>query len=363
MARRDVFLLPLIAFITGLVSLGAIEFSARAFWTSQKVDTCRDERGAKPNCVTKVKTEESGWITYTYNDCGHRADHPCAKDDGSSRIAVIGTSVSSGQWVSFNETFSGRLERGLTDQCGRPVDVQDVVLAGHTGGEGGAGWSRIRSTASAALALKPDVLVAIVTPFDLSEYTPPKPAGDVRNGQGNPASPSFVSLVQRAKALVVDSRAMRAAQHFLYSNLPRYLPLYLQHGDEADFLRPPLSPAWEARLGLADRVLGAIADEAQAAHVPFLVAYVPSRAQAALVAIPQRGVDPFALPNTLSVIVRRHNAKFVDVTTLMGRRGEDSELYFPADSHPTGAGHQVIASAIRGALNDVPAFSTCSPPM
>ena len=79
------------------------------------------------------------------------------------------------------------------------------------------------------------------------------------------------------------SRAVLMAQHFLYENLDSYLPLYLKHGDEADFLRPPFSPAWRRRLAVFDREVAEISARAREAGAPMTLVFVPQRAQALLV--------------------------------------------------------------------------------
>jgi hypothetical protein len=282
---------------------------------------------------------------------------------------VVGTSISSGYWTPYEQTFSGRLEKTLSQTCRTNVDFQTERLIGLTG-EGGAKWSRVSDTVPAALAVHPDVLVTVMGPYDLEQYMPPSPAGALSPSSSGPAkakirlkSPfSIEGLKSRFAGVIKDSRAAYMAQHFFYLNLPRYIPLYLKHGDAADFLRPPYTMLWRARLAFADRIIGKIADQANAAHVPLIVVFMPNRAETALAAFPQAGIDPYALPDALRQIVHSHGGAFVDVTQIAKGLKQQDHLYYPVDGHPTGDGHALIAQALQPVLlADARALGQCRP--
>jgi hypothetical protein len=151
------------------------------------------------------------------------------------------------------------------------------------------------------------------------------------------------------------------AQHFLYLDLNRYLPLYLEHGDAADFLRPPFTPAWKARFAAADRMIGWMSDKARDHGVPLVVVFLPNRPETALVSMPRAGIDPFALPNALGRIVRAHHAIFVDLTRMTAAANAPNSLFYPIDGHPTAAAHALIAKALVPLLvSKVHALAICS---
>ena len=167
------------------------------------------------------------------------------------------------------------------------------------------------------------------------------------------------------RTLVVRLRASRAtliAQHFFSENLDAYLPLYLEHGDEADFLRPPLTAAWQRRLTLFDREIGEIAARTQANGVPFMLVFVPLRAQAALLRwkhLPQ-GVDPTLLGKAIGDVARRHGVAYLDLTETIGDRPDVTSLYYPVNSHPNGEAGEIIAGALAAALiADNNSLATC----
>lgn len=119
-------------------------------------------------------------------------------------------------------------------------------------------------------------------------------------------------------------------------------------------------------MGFVDTLLGHITDRTSAAKVPFVLVFVPSRASAAIVATDNEfgGIDPIALGDAIGEIARRRGAEYIDMSELMGSSDDLASEYFPADGHPSGPGHAVIARAVvQSLLNKVPPFSTCrSPP-
>ena len=367
--RRDLWLLPLIALCTVLVLLVAAEVLARAAWPEQERDSCEVAGSGgmrfQPNCRSRVKVAEGPWVEYRTNRCGYRTDADCGdKPAGSLRIAVIGSSISRGHWVSYRESFAGRLEEDLAQSCGRAVEVQNLA-ASQAGGKDGSTWHRMADRVGEALALRPDAIVTVLGPYDLEQYTALPGALSVSTFA--PASSWRGFAMAWLHANVVDpSRAIRMAQHYFYLDLGRYIPLFLQHGDSADFLRPPFTPAWQLRLRIVDETIGRVADQAQAAHVPLVVAFMPSRAQAALAARQDMppGLDPFALGRALAWIVGVHGAQFVDVTQAAREvPGVANGDYYPVDGHPNGQGHAMLADALETALvSGTTAFKGCHLP-
>ena len=356
---RDWIILPLLSILSLGLLLGLSEVGARIVWPEHLEDRCAVPDPTlglrfQPNCVAKVKSAETPWLDNSYNACGFRTAEPCGpKLDRGFRVAVIGSSISSGYLVPYAETFSARTTALLQQHCHVPVDFQNLALPG-------TGLEKAVFRVDTALALQPNVVLMALSAHDL----------EVFHGDQPPAGPSAAAeksggLGEAMRTLVVRLRASRAtliAQHFLYENLDAYLPLYLEHGDEADFLRPPLSAAWQHRLALFDREIGEISARTQANGVPFMLVFVPLRAQAALLRwkhLPQ-GVDPTLLGKAIGDVARQHGAVYLDLTETIGDRPDVTGLYYPVDSHPNAEAGGIIADALATALiADNDSLATC----
>lgn len=351
---RDWVLLPLLALMTLIVLFGATEVAARLLWPEQPKDACSTPDPVlglrfTPNCRATMKVAESPWVENAYNGCGARTAEPCgARPRGGLRAAIIGTSIASGFLVPYEQTYAARATRLLSERCAMPVEFQNLAVPG----------VNLRTAplhVPAALAVHPDAIILPFSVYDLEvlgqrqvETAPPPPPSGLKG------------LMTRAVMAVRSSRAAHMAQHFLYQDLDQYLPLYLSHGDEADFLRTPLSPAWRARLDLLHETVSAVTAQAGPAGVPVLVVFVPSRPQAALARWPRRdaGLDPTALGRALEKEVQRAGAQFLDLTADFAARPDAAALYYPVDGHPNAQGQAVIASGLVAGLaarGDLPA--------
>jgi hypothetical protein len=196
-----------------------------------------------------------------------------------------------------------------------------------------------------ALALQPDLLLMALSAHDLEVL-----GGGTQDAapSSKPSSRTFNRILLATAARLRASRAVAVAQHFLYENLEVYLPLYLKHGDEADYLRPPLSSAWQRRMELFDQEIAKVAAQSKAAHVPFMVVFVPQRAQAALLQwrhLPP-DIDPDLLGKTLSEVTRRNGVLYLDLTRTIVANGTIKGLYYAVDSHPNGTAGAIIADSI-----------------
>ncbi len=349
--KRDFLLIPLISLLTVIVMLAGAEVTARAVWPEEKGDTCmvRDPLvRARPraNCVSRMKAAEGPWVENRYNACGYRSGGDCtARPPKSPRLVVMGASTSWGYLVPYGQTWSTRAAQALSARCGAPVDVQSL-----------SGYPNLNEDAlrvPEAVALDPRLVVLVVTPFDLMEAPEggfnPIPVKPAARPQAGAAKPQGIAAI---RGLLASSRAMFMAQHYLFQNGPVYVSMYLRYGDKAAFLRPPFTPAWQARLAYVDGAVGFISGKLAAAHVPFAVMYVPQQAQATLTATGQAppGVVPTALSQAIGDIARRHGAGFIDVNAQF-RGVKDPEAYFyNADGHPNAHGHELIARAAAAAM-------------
>jgi hypothetical protein len=383
--RRDWIILPLLSLLTVGLLTGVSEVAARLLWSEQLVDSCGVADPVfglhfKPNCRSEVKSAESPWLENAYNGCGFRTAEDCGpKAANQVRVAVVGSSISSGYLVPYPRTFTAQATEMLRRRCHAPVDFQNL------GVPGGGQIEKVPLHLDAALGLHPNMVLMVISEFDLQSLQAPvaaaaaaktsvqaaaagtaaaaagtaaaaagTAAADAGPGDGKaaaPAVPGPTGLGEEIRQIVVKLRASRAvlvAQHFLFENIDAYLPLYLQHGDEADYLRPPLSPAWRRRLDQFDQEIGEIASRTGAEQTPFMLVYLPSRAQAALMHWKNRpaGIDPALLGQDLGVIARRHGIDYLDLTETIADHADPAGLYYPEDSHPNAAAGGIIADAI-----------------
>jgi hypothetical protein len=263
------------------------------------------------------------------------------------RVVTLGTSISRGYWVPYADSFSGRLEQDLSRSCGRPVQFQNIsvgVAQPHA-------WHTVTQKVATALGLDPDAIVLVVSNFDLEQYTQTSPEEPTANTP-SPAHALTSTLGELRTLFADDSRAMTVAMHFAFSDPNRYLRFFSQHGDSADYLRPPLSAAWRFRLEKVDETVASIAAAAQTAHVPLLLMRAPPRPAVLLAHAPAAfpKLDEQVLPTALAGIARQHGAIYVDSTALESSAPNWNKLYFVADGHPNAEGHRFMAAALRHAL-------------
>ena len=360
--RRDWVVLPLLALATVLVMVGAVESGARILMPEAAQDPCIGTdpvigHRARPFCVSKTKSPESPWVENRYNDCGYRSVTSCKPPPaGTVRIAVIGSSTSWGYHVPYGQTWFARTGVALTAACNRPVDVQNL---------GGLfSLSQIAVRADEAAALKPDVAVMLIAPFDLEqlETGPFKPATATGSDGTAKDKPSGLKALQNA---ILDSRAVIGAQHLIFAQPASYVPLYLRYKDKADFLRPPFTPAWRQRLAYLDDAVGYISARFKARGTPFVLGYVPQQAQADIVAgkLKIAGVDPFAIDRAIEAIAARHGVIFRDLTPAFETVPSAPALYLNVDGHLNDAGNALLAKMMAASLSgssQIPAFGTCA---
>jgi hypothetical protein len=367
--KYDFVVIPLLAVLTLVVLFGAGEVASRALFVESGAETCNMIGGAgvsvmRPDCTSYRKSAEGPETVNRYNDCGYRSPDPCRdRRPGAIRVALMGASTAQGLKVPYEATFAARLTRSLSQACGRPVEFQNMGVAG-------AGLLDIYRRTDEALAMRPDLILVVLTPYELKAMIPasrmaardlplvPAAAGN----RGRDTTPSAKSLVARISDAAFDSRMLVVAQHFLFEDRATFVSLFMLHGEDADYLRLPYSPGWEQRLGDVDTLLGAMATRAKAAGVTMMLALGPQRIQAALLdrtVLPQ-GVDPFAIGRRLGEIAARHDMLFQDALEGFAAVKDPDALFYAVDGHMDGEGNGVFAASILGRLTrDDAAFRGC----
>jgi hypothetical protein len=346
--RRDYLLLPLLGILSALALLGSAEFGARRIWPARE-DTACDQKTPfsgdryKPNCTDTSKIAESPWVESAYNECGYRSNAPCGpKHPGSIRLALLGSSEAIGFLVPYPQSFAGLSERSLSRQCGRPVEVQNLAVAGiHLLQEA----HRIDE----ALALEPDAVALLVTPGTLGQDDAPrwqpeevKHAPSARQGYGMHAS--FVRL----KSLLRQSTAFSVLRYYYFKDDDAYFRAQLKtEGDRTDVLRLPFSPAWRQRFDFFDSILDYLSAKTQSRQIPLVLISSISRPQAALLDLRESypELDPFAFDRQVAQISARRGILHVTAISDFSRVRRVTSLFYVSDGHMNAAGQDILSQS------------------
>jgi hypothetical protein len=360
--RRDYILLPLIALLTFIVMVSSTEFVVRRNFTEIDRDTCQVPGTGhhKVNCSVTLKAMEGPAYLEAYNDCGYRSAASCGpKPPGRLRIVVLGSSFTLGDHVPYDDTFVAITERNLNAVCPRTFEFQNLsaiaqqpLLVYHRTDE--------------ALALKPDVLLVSFSPNDADVNYTEEELHDLDAVAEAPQPRPALSLLKRLSLVNLAPVTQKVAKHYLFQNQEKYLSLYLRTGDQADFLRSPLTPRWKRRFEQLDVILGAIADKAHAQGVPVVFAAGLQRAEVGLMSESTRppGVDPYAFEGEIARITAEHGVLNIDPDPYYSRISKASNLFYAIDGHLDSNGNAVYAEALTHGLlaTGLPPFQSCSAP-
>ncbi|MDB5399640.1 MAG: hypothetical protein JWQ55_1658 [Rhodopila sp.] len=351
--RRDYVLLPLIFVITIVVLLVAGEVSARVIYPQADAsEPCEYPTSTgfryRPMCTSHSKVWEGPWVTQHFNACGYRAAESCApRPAGSLRVVVVGSSTARGALVNYDESFAARASGVLSKQCGGVVDFQNL-------GSEPSDVDRIDLRMQEALALKPSAIVMTIGPFDLIHLKDPPPT------PGREAPPERFNL-RTAVSMLRESRLFLLMQYHLYTDPSFQIRGFLLNDDPADYVRRPLSAAWQRRVSDLGDLLGRITVRTEPEHVPLLLFYLPERAQVALARLPSDppGVDPFVLGSALDAEAGRFGVRFFDATKAFATAADFQSLFYLTDGHPKEGGHAALAGVVEQGLLSEPAFAVC----
>jgi hypothetical protein len=353
--RRDFIILPLLSIVTIAVCLLASEELSKHYFVTGPENECEVNDKIlgyryRPNCTTRQKAPDGPWVTNTYNECGYRTKESCGqKPPGTTRVSLLGSSMGEGCAVAFEKTFAARTANDLTRILGRPVEIQNLS-------RNACSILCMFHLTDEALALKPDLLIMVIDPWELEQLSSEgvanryQPLPPVQHILGEiHASPAV-----RLKRMIGNNKTTLAVEYFLFQDTSVYARMFLSRGDRSDYLRKPFSPAWEERFEGFDIILGEMARKANAAHVPFVLVELPSFAQASFLKIqnPPAGVDPYALNERLRQIASRHGVQFMDTLDIFKREPKINEFFYVVDTHMNGEGHGLVSQALVEQLID-----------
>jgi len=362
---RDWILLPLIAVTTIASMMATAEVVSRVVWPANAFDRCYVSDGPdgsrfRPNCTSRTKAAEGPWVENSYNDCGYRTLEPCGpKPPGSIRVAVLGSSYSYGYLVPYDSAYTTLAGQMLTNECRRHVEFQNLGVVALPLGD-------VYGRMGEALALKPDVLLLSIDPFDVTAFTDFDPnASRVDSAQrlGKEDKENVHDWIHNDIVLPLkSSRAFMMLQHFMYQDPETYEKLYLLYGDAAGYARTPFSPLWQKRLSNLDVLLRKMSEKAHAVSVPMILLVGPSIFQAAMVNSPPRdGVDPSALPAEVTRIASKYDIRVINPLPAFAGRPKVMSLFYVVDGHTGPGGQRVVADVVNRELlsSNLSAFAGC----
>ena len=316
----------------------------------------------RPNCRSERKAAEGTGhspIATTTAAIG-RPNRAVRAPAGGIRVALMGASTAQGLKVPYPDTFAARLTRALTSACHRPVEFQNM-------GVPGAGLLDIYRRLDEALALHPDLVMVVMTPYEMkAPIDPGQLAGrdrpPVAAAVPAPVSPPAKSLVARISDIAFNSRILVVAQHFLFQDRATFTKLFMLHGEDADYLRVPYRAGWEQRLRDLDTLLGEMADRAKAHGTGMMLVLGPQRIQASLLdpSVRPDGVDPYEIGRRIGMIASRHGVLFQDALDGFATVADPDSMFYAVDGHMDAAGHAVFAGSVLSRLIlDSPVFRDC----
>jgi hypothetical protein len=179
--RRDWILLPMISLLTIALLAGSTELIARRLFSESKTgmakcmvlnDPATGARGI-PNTSCWGKSAEGPWVEYSFNNSGYRAGMAFgAKQPGTYRIVMTGSSVAVGDLTQRDKTFAALLPTELTQLTGRKVQLYNE----------GMGWGFSHSVTlrfNDVLKEDPDLILWILTPMDVKRASLVLPTADL----------------------------------------------------------------------------------------------------------------------------------------------------------------------------------------
>ena len=339
---RDWVLLPALCIATVAVMLGVPELIARHVFFEQKIDRCLQPdpvlgHRAAPNCQTLYKPAEGPWTENDYNECGYRSRASClTKPADTFRIALIGSSTSMGYLVPYDETFAVRSEKMLSNPGGRPGEF-------HSMGGLGDQWGRVEARMDEALTRQPDLVVATITPFDISQPL------DLA-GADKPPPPRGVlgTVVGSLRSAVQDSALWTAVLHYRAELPTTFLTFYLRDPQRSGSVQQPMSAFWQKQIGYTATMVAHLAAKARADNVPFLLVFVPLRAQPYLMRYHAQfpSTDPLALDHAVGKIAAQNGVPYLDATPFYAAADHLGPLFYNVEDHITGAGSALLAHVL-----------------
>ena len=339
---RRLVILPLIALATAAPVLIPTELALRARYPDREYDVCVNEHAAsphgKPNCVSKSKTAEGPWVENRYNECGYRSPRSCGpKPAGTMRIAIIGSSTANGWLVPEAETLSGRLPAAITRACDRPVETQNLAV-------GGMSLRQLVDRSREAIRLDPDVLVLVVTSYDL-ENTSDKPATGKRQ---------IRKIVDQFNGELGELTMYQMARMAYLSREDDYVA----HIASIQKSRSRLNADAAAGLVVLAGQLRQVAALGRDRHVPILMMFAPNRGEVIDARLAHGRKPPADI--ALATIAREAGIPYDDTLDEIPANVPTALFFYTVNYHPNSLGHLYLTRSLEQSLiQNLPVFRGC----
>ncbi len=384
--RRDWIILPLLAILTVVsLSLTSEKISELIYGEPKSaVDVCLNvshpDKGVSgiPNCKTSEMDFGVPLVEYKFDTCGYRSGIGCVSNSpGAYRIAMIGTSIAFGQWVKQQDALAAKLPIDISERDGRKIYLYNEGMLEQ--------YPQFVSThVQTALSRKPNIILWLVTPYDIS--VPPLDSKSILfllGGGGKNLgvverwktylkikvfSGSFSSLEQAVSEHFIRKFSHTGTgfmlQDLLNKNADRYVKSYLKLPDtESGYLRVSPSSKWKQDMKSFEDMATVMIAQSRAAGVPLVVTLIPSRAQAAMLSSGTwpEGYDPYRLDNDVRSIITRHGGIYADIFPDLKKIPNMENNYYFSNGHPDANGDAILAQAIskeitNGQIPDLEAF-------
>ena len=298
-----------------------------------------------------------------------------ARPSDTFRVLLLGDSFVEAVQVDASKTTAARLEAGLQQQAGRPVQVINAGVAGYGTGqelllfeEEGAKYqanvvvlivflgndigdnsyrhdpTRGEQTSRPTFELDSEKMIRVVPGAPLSRR--PDPRNALRS------CCLLYNVFETGVLLKLNNGPIRDQPEF--ENDGRYLvrSLYEKYPD------PEMERSWR----ITERLLGLMRDRVRSENVQLLVVGAPDWLALDSSAWQERvggsravsgRYAPDVPSRMLSEIAAKSGVPYLDLMPILARASVGEQLYFPIDSHWTPAGHQVVAEAIQAKLREM----------
>jgi hypothetical protein len=279
---------------------------------------------------------------------------------------MVGSSIAMAYQVENQKSIAALLPGELTSQTGHRVELLN---------EGFAGGSGVNLRLDEALAFNPDMILWILTPWDVGQefatvHHPPRANRNVPFVQRAWARLKLEFATSSTNALQEAFDSTRSAlllRHFLFESQSQYVKSFLMAGDkEAGFLKSEPSAAWRDSLRQFSNAAARNEEQARAAGVPLVTVLVPNRAQAAMISIGEwpAGYDPYKLNDELRSIITSHGGTYIDLLPSFRTIPNPERFYLPVDGHLNKEGYAIVSRLLASALTSgaVPALKAAALP-
>ena len=387
--RRDWIVLPLLSLLTIVVVASGTEMFARRSFTEFRSGMGKCTPYTDPwigvkrssNCTFVLKELESAPTEYHVNSRGYREDADFApKQADVYRIVMVGSSFGYGSGLPKEKGLSALLARQLSAISGRKVELYNESIPGFPGLP-----QSIDRRFKDVVDPKPDLILWEMTRWDVKaiELAAPErqtspswqtPAAEgwhrvkhnVAKRSGRKALSSLLhfgaELLNSAKKTFTDSKSAFMIQHAFGESATQYIKYSVSGSDDvAGYLKADLSPMWQHRLERFDSVYADVQAKADAAHIPLVLAMLPTRPQAVMISMGDwpPGYDPYKLRDVVGSIVAKHGGMYIDAFAEFRDVPRAETNFRSVDGHPNAGGDALLAGFLAKKLTggQVPALS------